>query len=140
MLIEGYPQARIDNEAARTLAAAHGDVLALTTTGSTGAREGDTLTYTWLQVAGPAAPIAAATAGGYSLSVPEAAAGETLRYELRAGNGRRESQPATLTVNVAEKSGGGGGGAWSLAGLLPLLLMVLVRRRFNLRRSSRVSC
>lgn len=139
VLIEGYPQARIDNQAARTLAAAHGDVLALTTTGSTGAREGDTLSYTWLQVAGPAVPITAATAGGYSLSVPEAAAGATLRYELRAGNGRRESQPATLTVNVAEKSGGGGG-AWSLAGLLPLLLMVLVRRRFNVRRSSRVGC
>ncbi|WP_020650707.1 S8 family serine peptidase [Solimonas variicoloris] len=126
--IEGYPQARIDGAASLELQARRGETLTLTTAGSSGALDGDTLQFRWQQTAGPAAPIVSAPDGGYTLAIPDAAAGQTLRYALVASNGRRESEPATLSVTVAA-SGGGGGGAMDAAGLLGLLAVAAICRR-----------
>ncbi|MGH8446849.1 MAG: S8 family serine peptidase, partial [Solimonas sp.] len=132
--IEGYPQARIDGSAALSLPAAVGDTLMLTTAGSSGALDSDSLQFSWRQTSGPAAAIGAGSDGRYTLAVPDAAAGQTLRYELVASNGRRESEPATLSVAVAAKSGGGGGGgAFDPATLLGLGLLLAAGRR-RLRR------
>lgn len=129
VLVEGYPVAKIDGAPTVSVQAHAGDSLSFSTTGSVGARDGDTLSFTWHQVAGPAAPLTANGDGGYGLSVPQAAAGNTLRYELVAGNGRRESTPATLSVEVAASSSSGGGGAMYWPSLAMGLLALLRRRR-----------
>ena len=126
VLVEGYPVARIQGSAAATLQAKAGDSLSLDTSGSTGARDGDTLQFNWRQVSGPNAPVTAAN-GGFGLNVPNEAAGQTLRYELVVSNSRRSSMPATLEVDVAANSSGGGGAAgWPL--LIAMLLALTMRR------------
>jgi subtilisin family serine protease len=125
--VEGYPVARIAGAAAATLKAKAGDTLSLDTSGSTGALDSDTLQFSWRQVAGPGAPVIAAN-GGFSLHVPGAAAGRTLRYELIVSNGRRSSVPATLEIDVASNSSGGGGGAMGWPLLIAMLMALMARR------------
>jgi len=126
VLVEGYPVARIQGSAAATLQAKVGDSLSLDTSGSAGARDGDTLQFSWRQIAGLNAPVTVAN-GGSSLNVPNEAAGQTLRYELVVSNGRRDSTPATLQVTVAPNSSGGGG-AVSWPFLIAMLMALTMRR------------
>lgn len=87
--------------------------------------DGDLLTYTWTQTAGPAVTLADATTPTPSFTAPSA----SVTFQLVVGDGLLTSAPATVTVTVQSGGCGSAPGAASGAALLPLALLLLRRRR-----------
>jgi hypothetical protein len=115
VFVEGFPIARIENNATYATTAKPGASVKVSTTGTIAARATDTLTYKWHQTAGPSTSITGADTGSYSVSIPKNInAATSLKYELVVSNGRRDSNPATLEINVSAPTQSGGGGAIDL--------------------------
>jgi hypothetical protein len=71
----------------------------LSATGSTDA-DGETLTYTWTQTAGPTVTMTGATTATMSFPTPEVTANTAYTFRLVATDGTTPSDPATFTVTV----------------------------------------
>ena len=99
--------------------------------------DGDALTYTWTQTAGPAITVTGNTAS-VSVTTPAVTANTVATFSVVASDGKLSSAPATVTLNITdvpapvvtpEKKSSGGG-----TGLLSLLLVPLVWMRRNRRK------
>ena len=92
--------------------------------------DGDTLTYNWTQVLGPAVNLGNATSAVASFTAPSATSDTLLRFELTVADpgGLQDTSTASVTVRGSNSSSdsGGGGGALSLW-LLALLLFERMR-------------
>jgi len=94
--------------------------------------EGDSLTYSWTQTAGPSVTLNNADSATPNFVAPEVSATTSLTFEVVVSDGDLQSAPASATVTVNDvpepppPSGGGGG---SLPTYLLLLLTMLGIRR-----------
>ncbi|WP_224245252.1 myxosortase-dependent M36 family metallopeptidase [Hyalangium gracile] len=71
----------------------------LDATGSTD-EDGEILTYTWTQTAGPAVTLSSATASRPTFPTPEVTQDTTFTFELVANDGYADSEPAEVSVVV----------------------------------------
>lgn len=84
--------------------------------------DGDSLSYTWTQLTGPAMTVSG-TSASISVTTPKVTANSTATFSVVASDGKLSSEPATVTLtinDVPEKKSGGAGGLLGLL-LLPLL-------------------
>lgn len=96
----------------------------LSATGSQDA-DGDTLSYSWKQTAGPSVSLRNATSATASFVAPRLARQEVLTFEVTVSDGKL-TDSATTSVTVMKESSGGSLGWFSL---LALPLLLLRRRR-----------
>ncbi len=62
--------------------------------------DGETLTFTWSQTAGPAVALSSTTDAAPAFALPEVTADTTFTFELLANDGIADSAPATVSVVV----------------------------------------
>jgi len=87
--------------------------------------EGDDLTYTWTQTAGPTVTLSNPTSQTPSFTAPQVNATTTLTFTVVANDGDLDSIASSTNVSVTnrvEQSAGGGGGG----GSLPIYCLVLL--------------
>lgn len=99
---------------------------AITLSGTTSTDpDGDSLTYTWTRLSGPAIVLSTPTAGTTGFTVPDDAAGSSFRIQLTVSDGT-STNSTTYTVSVEEESSSGSFAFWLALLALP---MALLRRR-----------
>lgn len=81
-----------------------GGVYALDGSGSFDTDAGDSLTYIWTQIAGPEVSLSDPSAAQPFFTVPLAAAGQSLDFELLVSDGKAESTPDPVSVRVVQNS------------------------------------
>lgn len=92
--------------------------------------DGDTLSYSWSQIQGPAVTLSAPTSESTSFDAPTVTSDALLRFELEVTDPSGLSDTATVNVTVGSTAtSGGGGGVFSLLTLLALLGAGVMRRR-----------
>jgi len=62
--------------------------------------DGDPLTYSWSQIAGPTVALSSATAVQPTFTTPNVALTTTLRFQLIVNDGEQSSAPATVSVTL----------------------------------------
>jgi len=98
--------------------------------------EGDSLTYTWSQTAGPNVSLTNADSLTPSFTAPDVSSNTPVSFELVANDGSLDSNvaTATITINDVPESSSGGGGSLSIIGVLMLALTRLTRLSISQNR------
>lgn len=103
------------------------------TGGNSNDPDGDSLSYQWSQVLGPAVTLSGADAATATFTAPAATSDTLLRFQLVVTDpsGLNDSSTTNVTVSASSSvgSGGGGGGSINLALLLVLCGLVAFGRR-----------
>jgi len=99
--------------------------------------DGDTLTYQWNQLSGPAVQLSEPGAAVTTFTAPRVSSITTLQFQLRVTDpgGLSDTAETSVTVMAAATDNGGGGGGSGSAGwlLLALLMRALVPARLTRR-------
>lgn len=131
--IEALVQAFINGKEVEAISVEEGAAsLSMSASGSIPAKDGDVLTYSWVQIAGPTLALSATDQAEVSFATPnDISAQSQYSYELTVSNGR-SADTATVTFTVIpelspapEESSGGSAGF----GILALSLLLLGRRK-----------
>ena len=98
--------------------------------------DGDALSYSWQQTAGPTVALQSANSAVASFTAPSLNNDTQLVFELTVSDGNGGSASAGVTVTVQKAagntaSGGGGGGGGALLWLLALVAGLGRVRRWN---------
>ncbi len=91
--------------------------------------DGDALHLTWSQVSGPTVSLSDPSVASPTFTAPKVDKTGSLTFQVVANDGVLDSDPATVTVNVAPKGCGCGSGGGPALGALLLLAQLLRRRR-----------
>lgn len=129
--VEGLPVALIAGNASHSVSVQEGSEVSISASDSHSPLSGDSLSYSWTQVSGPEISLLQ-DGDTLSFTAPEVSANTAVVIELVVNNGRKDSQPATLTVNVTNSASSGGSGGGGSTGVIALLLLAgasLARRR-----------
>jgi uncharacterized protein (TIGR03382 family) len=84
--------------AVASAAVAEGTLVPLTGLGTD--PDGDSLTWSWVQTAGPTVALSGATTPAPTFSAPAVAADEVLRFRVVVSDGQLDSEPADVSVRV----------------------------------------
>ncbi len=94
--------------------------------------DGDSLTYAWSQLAGPAVTLRNASTASASFTAPSVTSDTLLRFQLQVADERGLSDTSTANITISSGSGGGlgssGGGVFDLLAILALLGLSVIRR------------
>lgn len=88
--------------------------------------DGDTLSYAWSQILGPAVTLSSPGAAITQFTAPTVSSGTLLRFQLSVSDPDGLADTSIANVTVSTGSGGSGGGVldlWALFGLLGLVLL-----------------
>lgn len=85
-----------------------GDLVTLTGLGSTDL-DGDILTYSWVQTAGPSVSLSSATAAQPTFTAPDIGVNTSVTFELTVNDGSNSSTVDTVTVNIGTWTEGDSG-------------------------------
>ncbi|KFZ31378.1 hypothetical protein IDSA_01260 [Pseudidiomarina salinarum] len=94
--------------------------------------DGDSLTYSWQQTAGPTTALSSTTAASPSLTAPSLAQSTTLTYQLTVSDGDKTSTDTTSISVQALPRSSGKFGFWIALLLLPLVLRSTLRKEKRL--------